>query len=243
MIRINAVQLYPSQMNLYGDWGNVVALQHLASHAGIEMNVSAHEVGTATAWQEADIVIGGGGQDSGQLRVHEDLLTHRQALADLGAAGVPMLLICGMYQLFGTSFTTGSGTDIPGLGILDAHTTAANERIIGNLQVETEAFGTLIGYENHSGRTHLHDGTKPLGSCAAGCGNTGEDGHEGARSGEIIATYLHGPLLPKNPRLAIHLLQTAIRRREPSFHEPLTLPPLLAEYTEKARAAAVSRPR
>lgn len=243
MMRITLVQLYPSQMNLYGDWGNVIALQHLANHAGIDLSVVAHEVGSDTDWQNADIVIGGGGQDSGQLRVHDDLLTHRNALADLGGGGVPMLLICGMYQLFGASFTTGSGTDIPGLGIIGAHTTAASDRIIGNLQVETEQFGTLIGYENHSGRTHLHAGTKPLGTCAPGCGNTGANGQEGARVHEIIGTYLHGPLLPKNPRLATHLLTTAIRRREPAFAEELHLPPALAELTDRARTQAASRPR
>lgn len=243
MIHLTALQLYPSQMNLYGDWGNVVTLQHLAKHADINLSVVAHEVGSDTDWSQVDIVIGGGGQDSGQLRVHEDLLTHRAALSDLGASGVPMLLICGMYQLFGTSFTTGSGTDIPGLSILGAHTTTAGDRIIGNLQVETTQFGRLIGYENHSGRTHLHADTAPLGTCPSGCGNTGEDGQEGARWKEIIGTYLHGPLLPKNPQLATYLLRTAIKRREPNFDGELQLPPMLAQLTQQAREQAAGRPR
>jgi CobQ-like glutamine amidotransferase family enzyme len=128
-----------------------------------------------------------------------------------------MLVICGLYQLFGRFFKTRTGAVIPGISILDVETHGTDERLIGNVKVSTNEFGDVLGYENHSGQTTLGSGVRPLGTVAKGTGNNSNDGHEGARYRNIVASYLHGSLLPKNPAIADFLIRTAAERKFGSF--------------------------
>jgi CobQ-like glutamine amidotransferase family enzyme len=149
-----------------------------------------------------------------------------------------MLTICGMYQLFGRGFTTGPGQEIPGIDVFRASTIGGQVRMIGNIVVDSP-FGRLVGFENHSGQTVLEAKQEPLGRVKKGFGNNSKSGREGALSGNAIGTYMHGPLLPKNPRLADHLLLTALERKY-NVHQ---LEPLNDELEHKAAKAAAARPQ
>jgi hypothetical protein len=199
-------------MNIYGDAGNVLTLVKRLEWRGYEAEVRAVEVGEAFDFSQADIIFGGGGQDRGQLIVGADLLERGDALRQAAADGVPMLLVCGLYQLFGRAFITSDDQELPGLGIFHATTKGAKQRMIGNIVVDSP-FGRLVGFENHSGATLLEPGQTPLGRVAKGHGNDPKSKHEGAITNNAIGTYLHGPILPKNPTLADHLLLTALTRR------------------------------
>lgn len=210
------VSLYPRDMNIYGDRGNLLALERRATAYGFSPRVI--EVNVADAWPDhVDIVVGGGGQDSGQSRVAADLSERAQVLRQLAEAGTPMLMVCGMYQLFGQSFTTHAGETMAGIGVLDVRTVAGPERHIGNTIVMSEEFGELIGYENHSGSTELGTGVQPLGRVTQGVGNNPSDRTEGARVANVLGTYLHGPLLPKNPAITDFLIRESARRRYGSW--------------------------
>ena len=204
--------LYPWDMNIYGDVGNVITLRRRLEWRGFDVDVRAVDVGVPFDFSDVDIVFGGGGQDSGQRVIGADLLTRGDELRGLAAAGTPMLVVCGTYQLFGRSFTTVDGLEMPGIGIFDLQTVGSDVRTIGNIVVESP-FGRLVGFENHSGQTILGPGQEPLGSVTAGYGNNRESRREGARTGDVIGTYLHGPVLPKNPRLADHLIRAAVGRK------------------------------
>ena len=211
MIRI--VQLYPRDMNLYGDWGNARVLQKRLEWRGIDAEIVDHNPGDDTDLGSGDIFLGGGGQDAGQDKIQEDLQRHIDELGRLVEDGVPMLLICGMYQLLGRTFVTGEGKIITGAGILPLDTRAGTDRLIGNITLESEEFGAIVGYENHSGQTFLDDTVQPLGKVVRGAGNNNTDGTEGVRLHNTIATYLHGSLLPKNPKIADFLIAKALERR------------------------------
>ena len=211
--RITIAHLYPREMNIYGDVGNIITLQRRLEWRGYTTRVVAVEPGRGIDWPEVDIVFGGGGQDSGQLVMGEDLLRHGQDLRQMAADGVPMLVICGTYQLFGHGFTTVEGQEIPGIGVFNARTVGGSVRMIGNVVAETERFGRLVGFENHSGQTKLEERQPALGRVRKGYGNDPASRQEGAVSHETVGTYLHGPVLPKNPRLADALLLAALRRR------------------------------
>ncbi|MDO4919478.1 type 1 glutamine amidotransferase [Kocuria sp.] len=235
---LRIVQLYPRDMNIYGDWGNTLTLKRRAERHGLQVEIVDHNPGDP--WPEhADLFVGGGGQDSGQFRVAEDLQAVAPRLHDAVARGVPMLAICGLYQLFGRSFRTGAGETLPGIGIFDLETVAGPERLIGNIVTESEQLGTIVGYENHSGLTHLGSGQEPLGTVVSGAGNDGQDGTEGARTRNVLGSYLHGSMLPKNPRVADFLLGAALELRG----ETLPAAPLDDRLAERARDVAVSRPR
>lgn len=234
---LTILQLYPRDMNIYGDNGNVQALTRYISQAGLEAKIIAHNPGDQLP-ETVDIVIGGGGQDSGQEKIHQDLLQNGDRLRAWAEAGVPMLLICGLYQLFGAFFQTADGTKLEGIRVFDAETFATKERLIGNILIRSEEFGELIGYENHSGQTYLHGTTTPLGLVLLGAGNNSSDGVEGARVYNVIGSYLHGSLLPKNPQLTHFLVSTAADRKGIVF-SPVEDSPYLAD----ARAAAMQRPR
>lgn len=209
---INIIQLYPRDMNIYGDWGNVLVVKRRLEWLGYQPIVTGYNVGDD--WpDQADIIIGGGGQDSGQSKIASDLQQIAGRLSKLAEAGTPMLMICGLYQLFGHEFITQSGQTIPGIGLLDVTTTAGPERLIGNIITSSPDFGQLVGFENHSGLTNLGPGARPLASVIRGSGNNGIDGLEGARYHNVIGSYLHGPILPKNPRLSNWIIQTAIINR------------------------------
>lgn len=235
---LKIVQLYPRDMNIYGDWGNTLSLSRRARAHGYDVEIIDHNPGD-TFPEDADIIIGGGGQDSGQSIIQEDLHTIKNTLITLAENGTPMLLICGLYQLFGKEFKTIGGETLQGIGIFNATTIGGEERLIGNITEESEEFGTIIGFENHSGLTTLHGDTKPLAVTQKGQGNNLEDGTEGARHKNVIGTYLHGSLLPKNPKISDFLIQKAAEKKYGSF-TPATIDDSLVE---KARTSAMNRPR
>ncbi len=208
--RLHILHLYPNEMNTYGDRGNLLTLQKRAEWHGVEPVIHYYHVGD-TLPKDIDIVLGGGGQDSAQGAIQQDILRIGDNLRALVDAGVPMLMVCGTYQLFGKRFVTNDGQEIRGIGIFDVETFGGPKRLIGNTAVETADFGMLYGFENHSGRTLLGARQAPLGRVVRGNGNNGKDKTEGARTHNAIGTYLHGPLLPNNPRLADSLLLLALQ--------------------------------
>lgn len=213
---LTILQLYPDEMNIYGDYGNVLTLARRASWHGYTPTI-AYQLPGKTFRQEADIIIGGGGQDSGQDVVVSDLLKHGERLRKLCEDGLPMLMVCGLYQLFGKRFVTNKQHVLEGIGVFDLETYAGNTRLTGNIITESNLFGTIIGYENHSGATHLLGNQKPFAKVKKGAGNNGQDKTEGAVASNTIGTYLHGSLLPKNPTIADHLLEIAAMRKYGKF--------------------------
>jgi len=232
------VSLYPRDMNIYGDRGNVLSLARRARAQGFDPRVVEVNPGDPLP-ERVDIVVGGGGQDSGQGRVAKDLALRADEIRALADAGTPMLMVCGLYQLFGHRFVTYTGEELVGIGVLDVETRGGDVRMIGNIVLDSDEFGEIIGYENHSGNTRLGSGSQPLGRVTQGAGNNPDDGVEGARTGNVIGTYLHGSLLPKNPALSDFLIGEAARRRYGSF-EPIAG---VDETVERARASAKRRPR
>lgn len=227
---IDIVSLYPKDMNIYGDSGNVLTIQRRLALYGYEPRVHAYNQGDS--WPEhVDMILGGGGQDTGQKKIIDDFFKRADLLRSLAADGTPMLMICGLYQLFGEYFETVDGSRLDGIGVIGAYTVGQEVRMIGNLTEHSADFGDIIGYENHSGQTFLREGVQPLGTVDAdGTGNNGEDHTEGARVNNVIGTYMHGSLLPKNPAIADFLIRTAAERRYGSFD------PAAAGQTESQRA-------
>ena len=217
---ISIMQLYPRDMNIYGDWGNVLALKRRLEWRGFSVELIEYNVGDSFP-ENIDIIIGGGGQDSGQLRICDDLRKIAPRLKRLDDDDLSMLAICGLYQLFGHNVITKDGEKILGIGILDLKTIGSDERIVGNIILKSPEFGEIIGYENHSGLTTL--------------------GHNATALGDrnVIGTYLHGPLLPKNPHIADWLISQAVIRK----YGAVTLEPLDDKYIESARNIAKKRPR
>jgi CobQ-like glutamine amidotransferase family enzyme len=210
---IDVVSLYPKDMNIYGDSGNVLTIRRRLELYGFEPHI--HQYNQGCAWPEhADMILGGGGQDTGQKKIIDDFFMRADLLRSLAAEGTPMLMICGLYQLFGEYFETVDGTRLEGIGIIGAYTVGRDVRMIGNLVEHSEQFGDIVGYENHSGQTFLREGVHPLGKVRRkGCGNNGRDHSEGARVHNVIGTYMHGSLLPKNPAISDFLIETAVTRR------------------------------
>ena len=244
---LTIVTLYPAEMNIYGDHGNVEFLARRAELYGYTVKVFAHEPGD-TLPDDVDIVLGGGGQDSGQTKITDDLMKLAPKLHNLAKDGVPMLVICGLYQLFGHYFQTNQGEKIPGIGLFDAYTVAGEERLIGNIVTEWQGH-QLVGYENHSGLTHLGKGQASFGSVVQGAGNNGQDNTEGARIYNVFGSYLHGPILPKNPQFADELLRLAMLRKygerdlRPASSASEKALQRLDDLAKKAREIAVTRPR
>jgi len=235
---ITVLQLYPNDMNIYGDWGNVLVIKRRLEWHGYAANIIEYNPGD-TFPDAVDMIIGGGGQDSGQDKIQQDLMTIGDKLRELANADVPMLMICGLYQLFGKFFKTQDGRTIQGIGLLDIETHAGPERLIGNIVTKNHEFGEIIGYENHSGQTFLGRGVQPLGMVQKGAGNNGQDGTEGARYRNVLASYLHGSLLPKNPAIADFLIEKAITKKYGDF-----TPTVIEDrFAELARTVAIKRPR
>ncbi len=208
MKTVKIVHLYPKEMNIYGDNGNVLVLTQRLRWRNIPVEVVKIGVGQQLP-SDAHLLIGGGGQDAGQLVIAKDLQQKAKILRKMQNDNVPMLMICGMYQMFGHYFKTSSKDMIPGIGLLDVRTVAGDKRLIGNIVSKTD-FGLLVGYENHSGLTTLGDQVDALGEVPDGQGNNGADNSEGARQNNVIGSYLHGPILAKSPDLADHLLELAV---------------------------------
>lgn len=238
MTTLQIVSLYPRDMNIYGDRGNLLALTRRAEAYGFETRVTEVNPGEALP-SDVDILLGGGGQDSGQGRVAIDLETRADSLRGLAADGTPMLMICGLYQLFGHRFVTHTGEELRGVGVLDVETRGGSERMIGNVVLDSPEFGEIIGYENHSGNTTLLGNSRPLGRVLQGMGNNPTDGTEGARTANVIGSYLHGSLLPKNPAISDFLIASALELRGLSRPEPLPE----SQTVREARRSAKARPR
>ncbi len=238
--QLHIVHLYAAEMNIYGDTGNRIILQQRLLRRGFNVHVSVVGVGDDIP-SDANLILGGGGQDKGQEAVSADLMQKSADLHRLRDAGVPMLMICGMYQLFGAYFLTQENKEVPGIGLVDAHTVASGERLVGNI-VTQSMHGELIGYENHSGRTYLGQQARPLATVLQGGGNNGKDHTEGLIQQNIIGTYMHGPVLSKCPKLADWLLEQAILC---AGYEKTVLEPLkdLDNVAEKAAQIAKQRPR
>jgi len=218
--------LYPDLMNIYGDRGNILTLLKRAEWRGYDTRLIELGRGTTNGMAEVDLFFFGGGQDREQALVYEDLLEHKQApLERAVAAGAGVLAVCGGYQLLGHYYQTGDGERYPGIGLIDVRTEAGKRRFIGDVIVDTNLAdlkpSTLVGFENHSGRTFLGPKAKPLGRVRAGFGNNGEDHMEGCLQASVVGSYLHGSLLPKNPHLADHLIRTALMRRGVTDLAPL----------------------
>lgn len=225
-------------MNIYGDNGNVLVLKRRLEWYGYQANVIAYNVGDVFP-NDVDIVVGGGGQDSGQKKIQADLMSIAPRLQQLADTGLPMLVICGLYQLFGKFFKTSTGEVINGIGILDVQTIGKSERLIGNTIVDSTDFGLLYGYENHSGQTFLDKNVEPLGTIRLGAGNNLQDDNEGARYKNVIGSYLHGSILPKNPKLADFLISTAVIKKYGEFEGD----PIDDSFALLARKTAAKRPR
>jgi CobQ-like glutamine amidotransferase family enzyme len=238
MKQLHILHLYPNEMNIYGDRGNLVTLQRRIEWHGYEPVLHFHHAGQKLP-RTAHILLGGGGQDSGASDIQQDVLRIGPELHALAKAGVPMIMICGMYQLFCHRFITATHNkeEIKGIGIFDAETVAGPERMVGNLAVKTDGFGTLYGFENHSGRTVLAVGQAPLGTVLRGNGNNGQDGLEGARTHNVFGSYLHGPMLPNNPRFADALIGMAATVAYGAF----TPRPIDDHLAQLAREGAKSR--
>lgn len=215
MNKIDILHLYPNELNTYGDHGNALTLIKRLEHHGYQPVIHHHHPGRKVP-ARADIVIGGGGQDAAQADVQTDILRNAPALHKLAEAGVPMVLICGTYQLFAHRFVTQAGQEVKGIGIFDAETIAGPKRMIGNVMVESE-FGKLFGFENHSGQTFLKNNQLPLGRVLRGGGNNGQDKTEGARYKNAFGTYMHGPFLPNNPNFCDELIRLAVINRYGEF--------------------------
>ena len=235
---ITILHLYSNDMNIYGDYGNVLTIAKRLEWYGYQARVIKYNVGDEFP-NDVDIIVGGGGQDSGQSKIQNDLLSIGNKLQNLADNNTPMLVICGLYQLFGKFFKTSEGEIIKGIGILDIETFAKSERLIGNIITHSEEFGDIIGYENHSGQTFLGHQVPPLGRVRLGAGNNTTDISEGARYKNVIGSYLHGSLLPKNPKIADFLIKQAVMNKYHEFTD-IKIDDNLADL---ARKVAIKRPR
>ena len=242
MIRVG--HLYPEYLNIYADRGNIAVLSRRAAWRGHELEVEAIGMGDAVVPGAHDLLYVGGGQDREQALVALDITGKGEALREAVAAGAVVLAVCGGYQLLGDFYRDRSGAELPGAGVLPLHTVAGDTRMIGDVLLECELEPgdrrTIAGFENHAGRTILEDGADPLGRVVAGFGNDGESGFEGCRAGRVVGTYLHGPLLPRNPWLADWLLAQAVAHRA---GEPPVFEPLADALEHEAHAVAAARAR
>jgi lipid II isoglutaminyl synthase (glutamine-hydrolysing) len=223
-MNLRVCHLYPDHLNIYADRGNIAVLLSRCRWRGIEATVLPSGLREPVA--DADLLYVGGGQDRDQLLVAEDLQRKAGAVREAVEAGAVVLAVCGGYQLLGHAYHGHGGERIPGISLVDLHTEAGRRRMIGNVALRCELDRgrprTLVGFENHAGRTYLGAGVQPLGRVLHGYGNNGDDGAEGVRAGRVIGTYVHGPLLPKNPWLADWLIGEALARR----HGDVQLAPL-----------------
>ena len=240
MTSLRVCALYPDLMNIYADRGNLLMLERRSAWRGISCEVHASGLGEPLR-DDHDLYYIGGGQDADQRRCADDLLERKaDALHAAAARGAVVLGVCGGYQLLGHSYELGAET-IPGIGLLDVHTVRGEgRRLIGNVAVRT-AEGVIAGFENHAGRTRLGAGQAAFGTVLRGHGNDGRSGTEGARSGSVIGTYVHGPLLPKNWWLCDWLIATACGS-DPAALAPLEDSLERAAHATALRVAGVSEP-
>ncbi len=244
-MRIRVGHLYPDYLNIYADRGNIAVLARRAALRGHTLEVTAIGLGDAVVPARHDLLYIGGGQDREQALVAPDLAAKGPAIAEAVAAGAPLLAVCGGYQLLGRGYRGRDGSWMPGAALFPHETVAGSTRMIGDVLLECElepgVRTTVVGFENHAGRTLLDEGAVPLGRVIAGFGNDGRSGFEGCRVRHAIGTYLHGPLLPRNPALADWLLARSLAHLTGSEAEPL--PPLADTLEALAHGVAAQRAR
>jgi lipid II isoglutaminyl synthase (glutamine-hydrolysing) len=244
-VKIIVGHLYPEYLNIYADRGNIAVLAGRALRRGVDLEVRPIGMGEPTP-PDVDLFYVGGGQDREQVLIAPDLAARGNALAHAVEAGAAALAVCGGYQLLGRSYRDRAGASLPGAGVFPLETVAGKRRMIGDVLIECELepgeVRTVAGFENHGGRTLLDVGATPLGRVLFGFGNDGESGFEGCRLGSAIGTYLHGPLLPRNPWLADWLLARAVAHRSGEVPSFALLPDQL-EADAHAVSAARARAR
>ena len=238
-MELNICHLYPDVLNLYGDRGNIACMKKRLEWRGMQANVFPVPIGTKFIAKDCDLIFIGGGQDFEQEILMHDLKGEKTA--ELKAAiedGIPVLAICGGYQMLGQYYKTWDGKQCDFTGALDLYTVGSEQRMIGNYMFTCdEADCKIVGFENHSGKTYLGSGVKPLGKVLEGYGNNGEDGTEGVRYKNVYGTYSHGPLLPKNPALCDEILRGALCRK----YGAAELAPLDDSAEEAARQVMLTR--
>jgi lipid II isoglutaminyl synthase (glutamine-hydrolysing) len=242
-VRITVAHLYPDYLNIYADRGNIAVLTRRAALRGHALHVTGVEPGESLDPSAFDLLYIGGGQDREQALIAPDLARRGAAIAAAVQSGTAVLAVCGGYQLLGRGYRGRDGAWMPGAGVLPLETVAGERRLIGDVLLEADLGGgvriPVAGFENHAGRTILDTGATPLGRVVAGHGNDGTSGFEGCRVGSAIGTYLHGPLLPRNPELADWLLARALEHAG----APGELEPLSDELERLAHAVAAGRAR
>ncbi|NLW01809.1 MAG: glutamine amidotransferase [Clostridiaceae bacterium] len=245
MYELTICHLYPDLLNLYGDRGNIIALTKRCEWRGIRVRKRPVSLNDTLDTEDFDILFIGGGQDYEQSIIQDDLLKgKREAIREAVEAGRVILAVCGGLQLLGRYYRTREGKDIECIGAVDLWTHGGQERLIGNLVFECEFLksdcfdGLVTGFENHSGKTWLGPGVKPLGRVLKGFGLNGEDGYEGAVYRNTYCTYTHGSLLPKNPALADHLIALALKNKYADFE---SLEPLDDSIEQAARDTIIKR--
>ena len=242
-MKIHVGHLYPDYLNIYADRGNIAVFARRAALRGHELEISAISVGDELVPHEHDLLYVGGGQDREQALVAPDLAAKGEQVKEAVEGGAAVLAVCGGYQLLGRGYRDRYGGAMPGVGLFPHETVAGERRMIGDVLLECELEPgerrTLAGFENHAGRTRLDPGAQPLGRVVAGFGNDGESGYEGCRVGRAIGTYLHGPLLPRNPWLADWILAQALAHA--TNGDPPTLAPLPDRLEAEAHAFSAQR--
>jgi CobQ-like glutamine amidotransferase family enzyme len=244
-MKIRVGHLYPDYLNIYADRGNIAVLARRAAWRGHELDVVGVSVGDELRPGDHDLLYVGGGQDREQALIAPDLVAKGEAIRAAVAGGAALLAVCGGYQLLGRFYLDTNGDRQEGIGLFGHETVAGDRRMIGDVLLDCElepgVRRTLAGFENHAGRTRLDPDAIPLGRVVAGFGNDGESGFEGCRLERAVGTYLHGPLLPRNPWLADWLLVQALAHR--TGGEPPELEPLPDDLEEQAHAVAARRAR
>ena len=237
-MKIRVGHLYADYLNIYADRGNIAVLSDRARARGHELDVQNISMGDGVPG-DIDLFYVGGGQDREQELVAHELASKTQPLLEAAHAGAVFLAVCGGYQLLGRSYVDVAGHELPGIGLLPLETVAGDRRMIGDVLLECDWAGgrTLAGFENHAGRTLLDDDAEPLGRVVSGFGNDGKSGYEGCRAGRVYGTYLHGPLLPRNPWFADRLLAEALGI------DPAELAPLPDDLERQAHDVSAGRAR
>lgn len=236
-MKITIGHLYPDLLNLYGDRGNIQCLMKRCQWRGIEAETIAFEINDTIDFSKLDIVLLGGGSDREQMLVCSKLREIRQDFKEYVEQDGVVIAICGGYQLLGNYYDTDQGK-IEGLELTDMYTEQGEGRLISNIVLQSDLFDMpIVGFENHGGRTYINN-NKPLGKVLYGSGNDGKSGYEGIVYKNVIGTYLHGPLLPKNPQLADWLIQRALERK---YEKKVNLEPLDDSQEKEANAYVYHR--
>lgn len=208
--KVKIAHLYPNELNLYGDAGNVSCLYNRLIWRGYKVEIAG--IGIGDKITDFDIMFIGGGQDREMNIISRDLKRKAEMIAYSIESGKTVLAICGGFQILGQYYRAADGNELSLTGALPFYTIATSQRMIGNIVTQTK-YGRLVGFENHSGKTYLSDGLSPLGTVVTGFGNNAKDKTEGVECKNTFATYLHGPLLPKNPAFADEILSRALNEK------------------------------